>query len=772
MKSGAPGRSRRTHWLVIAAWAVIGLAAGLIAGHTSDRLTGSGGMSLASESRRAEDILADRFARPAAELFALTVTAPASFDHPRSRVVLDSLLAALARQAYVRGTISFRSSSDTSLLSSDRRTALVLVAFNVPSEQLGDLVDPLRLVVRQALARQPDGAGYRVLVTGRAPLDYDERRLIAEDSARGELRVLPVTLAILVLAFGAIGAALLPIGIGVLGVLVAAAAIGLIAGATPVSIVARTIITMVGLGVGIDYSLLMVRRFREELGLGHGPAEAAIRTVRTAGQAVAISGTTVILGFAALLLTPLIETRSVGLAGIVVVIVMMLLTITLLPALLALLGWRIDWPHWLAQRLAWYHGRRAWAWWARTIGRRPVASLAVGLALLALLAYPVRHIRIGLPARGWWPAATEAGQGAMALERMGVAGVIQPIHVVVELPDGRAFGSAAALRGLRTLSDSLRADPRTGDIKSIVDLKPGTSLLGYSLLYSDLPAARAQYPDLLDAYLSRDARTTLVDVIVSDTTSLTSLMEVVRRVRAIGTAGAQGLDGARISVGGYAASNVDFQHDLLRRFPALIGLILGSTGLMLALMFRSVLIPIKAILLNTLSVAATFGVIVLVFQDGIGSRLLGLDGATSAIFVVVPVTVFASVFGLSMDYEVFLLSRIREEFVRTGDNEQATAEGLSAIASTITSAALIMVAVFGYFAFTRVLLLQFVGFGLAIAVLLDATLIRMLLVPAIMNVAGRWNWWPGELARREGSGKVSRPPQPDGQTPPPRNYSA
>jgi putative drug exporter of the RND superfamily len=164
---------------------------------------------------------------------------------------------------------------------------------------------------------------------------------------------------------------------------------------------------------------------------------------------------------------------------------------------------------------------------------------------------------------------------------------------------------------------------------------------------------------------------------------------------------------------------------------------------MLGLVFRSVLIPLKAIVLNTLSVAATFGLIVLVFQDGVGSGLLGLTGPTSAIFVVVPVTVFASVFGLSMDYEVFLLSRIREEFTRTGDTERATADGLSAIASTITSAALIMVIVFGYFAFTDVLLLQFIGFGLAVAVFLDATLIRMLLVPAIMSVAGRWNWWPG-----------------------------
>jgi len=293
----------------------------------------------------------------------------------------------------------------------------------------------------------------------------------------------------------------------------------------------------------------------------------------------------------------------------------------------------------------------------------------------------------------------------------------------------------------------VKADPRISAVRSIVDLKPGTSLLEYSVLYSDLPRARREYPDFLDAYLSRDAGTAMVDIVVSDTTSLTSVMDVVRHLRRMGTAGARGLAGAQISVGGYAAANVDFQAELLQQFPMMIALILGSTAVMLGLVFRSVLVPIKAILLNTLSVAATFGVIVLVFQDGIGSGFLGLSGPTSAIFVVVPVTVFASVFGLSMDYEVFLLSRIREEFTRTCDSERATADGLSAVASTITSAALIMVIVFGYFAFANVLLLQFLGFGLAVAVFLDATLIRMLLVPAIMNLAGRWNWWPGVRAK-------------------------
>ena len=242
---------------------------------------------------------------------------------------------------------------------------------------------------------------------------------------------------------------------------------------------------------------------------------------------------------------------------------------------------------------------------------------------------------------------------------------------------------------------------------------------------------------------------TLMDVILSDTTSLTTAMDVVRKVRELRTQNLRGTKGLQIRVTGYAASSLDFQEDLLQRFPLLVGLILAATGVMLAIAFRSVLVPVKAIIMNTLSVSATFGLIVLVFQRGFGSQIFGLDGPTSAIFVVVPVLVFAVVFGLSMDYEVFLLSRMKEAFDRTGRNDEAVLEGLSATASVITSAALIMILVFGIFAFARVLVMQFLGFGLAVAVLLDATIIRMVLVPAFMHLAGRWNWWPGTAVNGE-----------------------
>ncbi|MGN6392740.1 MAG: MMPL family transporter [Gemmatimonadales bacterium] len=733
----------RWRWVVLVVWVVIGGVALVRAPATPALLDIRGGSDRPTEASRTEDLLTSRFSRPISEFFAITLQAPGSFDTPGPRAALDTLLDALRAQPYIRGLVSYVSTGDTTFVSRDRRSTFIIVALEARGDSAGSLVQPVRRLVRTTIARIPDGGAYRALVTGRAPLDLDVRAVVTRDSARGEKRLLPLTLVILVLAFGALVAAALPLVIGVLAIAVSLSIIGLIAHVTPMSVFVLNMTTMIGLGVGIDYSLLVVTRFREELARGTRRQIAAVNTLATAGRAVITSGLTVVVGFGALLLTPLIETRSVGIGGLIVVAVAVTLSITLLPAMLAVLGRNIDRPRWLARRLAWYHAPQVWEKWARTLSRHPIRAMAYGGAVIAILTFPVYFIKIGLPSRHWWPTGTEAGAGLDALSTMGVAGFVQPVRVLVEVPHGRSAVDASSLRGLMTLSDSLRADPRVREVRSLVTLEPRGSLLGYSLLYSDLPSARAKYPDFVDAYLSSDHRYTLLDVILADTTSLTTATDVVIRARQLATAGLRGTKGMRITVGGYSAAALDFQDDLLARFPLLVVLILSATAIMLAVAFRSLLVPIKAIIMNTLSVSATFGLIVLVFQHGVGSRLFGLDGPTSAIFVAVPVLVFAVVFGLSMDYEVFLLSRIKEAFDRSGRNTEATMEGLSATASVITSAALIIILVFGIFAFARVLAMQLMGFGLAVAVLLDATVIRMVLVPAFMQAMGRWNWWPG-----------------------------
>jgi RND superfamily putative drug exporter len=734
----------RRPWAVLVVWVVIGAVAAVQAPKTPSRLNIRGGSTHHTEASITEALLAQRFSRPIGEFFAVTMHSPERLDEPEPKAALDSLLTALGRQPYVRGVISYRSTGDTTFLSRDHRATFAIVALEAtPGDSAGALVTPVRRLVRETMGRVPGGERYRVRITGRAPLDLDVRTVVTRDSAEGEERLLPLTLIILVLAFGALVAAALPLIVGVLAIAVSLTIIGVLARFTPMSVFVLNMTTMIGLGVGIDYSLLVVTRFREELARGTRRRQAAANTMATAGRAVITSGLTVFVGFGALLLTPLIETRSVGIGGLVVVAVAVTLSITLLPALLAVLGREIDRPRWLARRLAWYHAPQVWEKWARTLSRHPVRALAYGGGVIALLTLPVFYIRIGLPSRHWWPAGTEAGEGLDALSAMGVAGFIQPVRVLVQLPAGRSATDAAALRGLMTLADSLGADPRVREIRSLVNLEPHGSLLGYSVLYSDLPAARAQFPDFLDAYLSTDRRLTLMDVILADTTSLTTATDVVLHARQLARAQLRGTKGMTITVGGYSAAALDFQEDLLARFPLLVALILGATGVMLAVAFKSVLVPLKAIVMNTLSVSATFGLLVLVFQYGVGARLFGLDGPTSAIFVAVPVLVFAVVFGLSMDYEVFLLSRIKEAFDRSGRNTEATMEGLSATASVITSAALVMILVFGIFAFARSLPMQLMGFGLAVAVLLDATVIRMVLVPAFMQAMGRWNWWPG-----------------------------
>ena len=741
----AAGLIVRSRWLIVALWIIIGAIGIVRARHTPELLTIRGGADRETEAARADRLLATRFNRPFSEFLAVALESTRPFTEGMARSALDSITADLRQEPYVRSLLSYLNTGDSLFLSADGRRTFLLVSVQSPAgDSLGRMVKQFRGALRLALARVPHRDDYHAWVTGRAPLDLDVRTVSAEDGRRLEARLIPLTLVILILAFGALVAALLPVLIGFLAVTISLAVIGVLARHTPMTVFVLNLTTMIGLGVGIDYSLLIVTRFREELTHGHRRMEAAARTIRTAGKAVLTSGLTVVVGFGALILTPLLETKSIGIAGLIVVGVAVLLSTTLLPALLALVGREIDRPRWLARRLTWYHSPRGWEKWARTLSRRPIRALVLGGVAVSVLTAPLFWIRIGLPARHWWPAHTEAGNGVEQLTRIGVSGYLFPIRLVVEFPAGQPATGLTALRAMRRLSDSLRTDPRVREVRSLVDLEKGQSLLGYSLLYSDLDAARAQYRDVIDAYLSADRQMALLDVIPHDSTSLTTQMEIVEAVREIARGGGiRQLSGSDVAVGGYVAGSVDFQADLLGRFPLIILLVLSVTAVMLAIAFRSVLVPIKAVIMNSLSVSATFGLIVLVFQHGVGAREFALTGGTEAIFVAVPVLVFAIVFGLSMDYEVFLLSRIKEAFDRTGRNTEATMEGVSATASVITSAALIMIVVFGAFAFARVLMVQFLGFGLALAVLLDATLIRMVLVPAFMHLAGRWNWWPG-----------------------------
>ncbi len=734
---------------VIGAWAVLALLFVPKAAHVQRVLAVRGMNVEQTESARASQLIRESFPNPIAEYVAIVVHGPVRYTNPRFEAVLDTISAALAHQPYISQVISVRSIGESTFVSSDRRTTFLIAALTPAStsDVSRTVVPELRETVHGELARLPNADGFDVKVTGNPALDYDVRTISAADTRDAERRALPLTLAVLVLAFGALVAATLPIIVGVLAITIALGIVAVAAQFQTMSVFVLNITTMVGLGVGIDYSLLIVTRFREELNRGLSPTDAAIRTIQTAGSAVVTSGLTVVVGFAALILTPLTETRSVGVGGLIVVAVAVLLATTFLPGALAILGRDIDRPKWLARMLAFIQTPQGWERWARSLGHHPWRVILSGGLVAALLTFPLTQIKIGLPARNWFPPDAESGQGLAALREMGASGVIQPLRVVVQLPSGESALSGRRLPGLKALSDSIVKDPRVREVRGVATLRPGMSTLQLAMFYSDPEVVRERYPEFFNAYLSADRRTTLMDVIATDSVSLTGMMDLARHVRQTITRSAR-LHGVEVVVGGFAASSLDLQENLLARFPGIVAMILGVTAIMLLIAFRSVLVPLKAVVLNCVSVSAAFGITVLVFQHGYGASFFGLEGPTEAIFVVVPVLVFATVFGLSMDYEVFLLTRVKEVFDKTGRNDHATMEGLSTTASTITFAALIMIIVFGNFAFTHVLAVQFIGFGLAVAVLLDATLIRMVLVPAIMHIAGRWNWWPGVRAPR------------------------
>ena len=734
---------------VIAAWGVLALLFAPKATHVQRVLAVRGTAVEQSESGRASQLIRDEFPNPIADYVAIVVHGPVRYTHPRFEAVLDSISAALSRQSYISQVVSVRTIGESTFVSRDRRTTFLIAAITASTmNDVNRIVVPeLRDTVNGTVRRLPRSDGFDVKVTGNPALDYDVRTISTADTRAAERRALPLTLIVLVLAFGALVAATLPIIVGMLAITIALGIVAVAAQFQTMSVFVLNITTMVGLGVGIDYSLLIVTRFREELNRGLGPLDAATRTIQTAGSAVVTSGLTVVVGFAALTLTPLAETRSVGIGGLIVVGTAVLLATTFLPAVLAILGRNIDRPKWLARPLARIHTPQGWERWARSLGHRPWRAIIGGGLAIALLTFPLTQIKIGLPVRNWFPPEAESAQGLAELRDMGASGVIQPLRVVVQLPNGESALSGRRLSGLKALSDSIRKDPRVREVRGVATVRPGLSTLQLALFYGNSDSVRDRYPEFFNAYLSGDRRTTLMDVIAADTVTHPGMMELARNVRGVISRGTR-LRGAEIVVGGFAASSLDLQERLLERFPGIVAMILGVTAIMLFWAFRSVLVPLKAVVLNCLSVGAAFGITVLVFQHGYGSRLFGLEGPTEAIFVVVPVLVFATVFGLSMDYEVFLLTRVKEVFDKTGRNDHATMEGLSATASTITFAALIMIIVFGSFAFTHVLAVQFIGFGLAVAVLLDATLIRMVLVPAIMHIAGRWNWWPGVRAPR------------------------
>jgi len=721
---------------VVLAW--IAAAAALLpqALRAPERLRVGSGI-LGSESAAVEEALEHRLASPFATTALLVATGVPSPDRPEGRALLETAVTELRSVRGVRQTLSYLDHADPLLVGPGG--TIVVLGLDPGVERVDRLVPSLREATARLETRlRPRAPGAALRLTGAGPINYDIWRTSADDAAHAERRTLPLTLVLLLIAFGAAGAALLPVVSGALAVSLSLGVVSLLALRLPLAILVLNVVSMLGLALGIDYALLSVSRFRESRAAGETPAEAARTAARQAGATIALSGLPVAIGFLALLLVPLDELRAAAIGGLVVTFVSVLLATTLLPALLGWLG------RWLeAGRL----GRRdseaeraRYRRWAGVVVARPRLVLALALPPLLWLAAQGLRLNPAEPQGSWLPAATESARAEDDLEAMGRRGVLYACRVLVSLPDETQVLSVEGWQASRKLAQALAADPRVAAVRSLRSLL-GERATGDAA--EELSAVALVPAFAKRSFLAEEGDAFLLEVVPRETLDARARIALVRDLRRLDAAALAGLPGVRLAVGGLSAFGADYEAAGEGRLGGVIAAVVLATLAALFVGFRSLLVPIKAVLLNLLSVGAAFGALVVVFQDGHGARLVGLEGATGGVFSIVPALVFCAVFGLSMDYEVFLVARVREERRAGRDEAAAIVEGVAHTGPVITNAAAVMIAVFASFMLGGFVVMKMLGFALAVAVLLDATLIRLAIGPALLRLAGRYNWWPG-----------------------------
>ena len=730
---------RRRRW-VIAAWAAAAAVLAPAAARVERALDVSARVA-GSESAAVEEALRTRFATPFAHYAVLVLTGAPRPSTPGGTALLRAVVRDVEAVAGVTRTASYLNATDSAFAPPGGGT-FVLVGLAGAPRELEVMVPRLRAAgARLARDWRPSHPALALRWTGDVVLNHDLRVTSAAEAAGAERRALPLTLALLVAAFGTLVAALLPLAAASVAITIALGAAALAAAHWPLSVLLQNVVTMLGLGLGVDYALLMVSRFREEAAGAASPHEAAARALCGAGHTIVLSAAAVLIGFAGLVLVPLNELRAVAVGGAAVVVLAALVAVTLVPALLAALGGGVEAGRLVRRGAAARAAARAaaqdrWRRWGRWVAARPALVLAVAGAPTLLLAAQARRIETALPRGDWLPPAMESARALSDLTRIGRDGVVHALRVVVELPAGASVLEGDGWRAVARASRALAADPRVERVQSLPALvrqdEPNAMLL------SLLPA------DALRSLTSRDQRSAVIEVLPASGTDFPALTRLVRELRARDPAALTGVPGARLRVGGMPAFNADYEDAIAGRLPTVVALVLGGTLLALSVGFRSVLVPLKALALNLVSVAGALGAVVLVFQDGHGAALLGAPPAMGSLFPALPALVFCLVFGLSMDYEVFLVARVADARRAGLDDREALAEGLARTGGLITSAAAIMVVVFGAFVLGDFLMIKVLGFALATAVLLDATVVRMAIGPALLALAGRWNWWPGE----------------------------
>ena len=686
-----------------------------------------------SQSQRSSDLAAAAFGRDTGDVVVLYQSATRTVADPAYRAAVTRTLGALPR-SQIESVATYWSTGSRQFVSASGRETYAVI-------ELAGGSDAARIKSFDAISGKLAAPGLTERAGGEIPTEEAINQDVTSDIGHAEGFSLPVLLVLLLVIFGGLAAASLPLAIGGIAILGSFTALRLLTMLTPVSIYSVNITTILGLGLAIDYGLFMVGRFREELGRTASVEDAVARTVATAGRTVAVSGVTVAVALASLMLFPMTFLRSMGYGGVATVLVDMLAALTVMPALLAILGPKVNalrvrprrrpWPApepGLARPGASLPGGASlprggaladetsgvWYRLARSVMRRPVLYVVVIVAGLAVLGSPFLRITWGGVDAQVLPAAAAPRVVTEALNRDFPGNVTNPIEAVIQFPGpvssaGRAGELAAYVSRLEHVP-GVTGGQLTGVHGAIarVDLR-----------YSPGP-------------MSAQARA------------------IVGQVRDVAPPA-----GARAYVGGTTAQLVDELSSLGATLPLMALVVALATFVLLFLAFGSVVLPVKAIVMNVLSLSATFGVVVWIFQEGHLSGLLHFT-PSGTIDPTMPILMLAVIFGLSMDYEVFLLSRMRERYDITGDNAAAVAGGLQRTGGVITSAALLLVIVIGAFSASGIIFIKLMGVGMIVALIVDATIVRILLVPATMRLLGRANWWaPGPLRRLYGRYGIS-----------------
>jgi RND superfamily putative drug exporter len=704
----------RRRWWVLGATLVLLMGAGVLGGGVVDRLTSGGFQDPGAESSRAAEILEDRFGIQDPNLLLLVTAKDGSVDVPAVRSAGGELTKELAGEEGVNQVASYWSTGAPTLKSDDGSQALVVGVITGDEDEARETIERLSPEYTRS-----EGA-IRVDVGGFEEIFRAVSATVEDDLARAEAIAFPITLVLMILVFGSIVSALLPLTIGAIAIVGSFFILRVLTEFSDVSIFALNLITMLGLGLGIDYSLFVVSRFREELRKGRAPRDAVVETVRTAGRTIAFSGITVALSLAALAVFPFGFLRSFAYSGIAVVLLAALAATIFLPALLAALGTRVDKLRVIRRRDR-AEGDGFWHRMATTVMRRPLPIATSVVVLLLLLGAPFLGVQWGrtdhrvLPPENDVRRTMEQINGNFSVNSAEALSVVAP-NVADPLGDSDSIGAYAT---------ALSELPNVASVDSVA----GTFVDGTQAAEPSPASAR---------YAIEDG--TWLSVTPVGGASADERSELVEDVRATDAP-------FEVLVTGPSANDLDGRAALFSRVPLAALLIAITTFVLLFLMFGSVLVPAKAVVLNILSLTATFGAVVWIFQEGNLSGVLDFS-PTGSIDVTMPILMFCIAFGLSMDYEVFLLSRIKEEHDRTRENVSSVALGLERTGRIVTAAALLLSVVFIAFATSSVLFIKMFGVGLTIAVIVDATLVRATLVPAFMRLAGNANWWAPSWMRR------------------------